>query len=73
MIDFIYQFSDAKEEVKRLEFFLTDFIHYNEHWVYDEKTPIYNALIDKVMYQVITEGIDGDKPNPEFVNHENEV
>ena len=52
--------------LRRLENFLTDFIHYNERWVYEEKTPIYNDLIDKVMYQVITEGKDGDKPNPEF-------
>ena len=65
MIDF-NQYSDAREEVRRLEFFLTDFIHYNERWVYEAKTPIYNALIDKVMYQVLTEGKDGDTPNPEF-------
>ena len=66
MIDFLNQYSDAREEVRRLEFFLTDFIHYNERWVYEAKTPIYNALIDKVMYQVLTEGKDGDTPNPEF-------
>ena len=66
MINFIYAHADAGREVQRLENFLTDYLHYGDYEKFDKYTPIYNALFDKVIYGVLTAGLDGDKPNPEF-------
>ena len=69
MIDFLKYYSNAKDEVKKLEFFLNSYNHYSQYRTSlfnDTNQQIYTRLIDKVMQQILTDGKDANKPNPEF-------
>ena len=67
MIDFLYNYSNAIDEVKKLEFFLKSYYHYSQRSLFnDTNQQIYTRLIDKVMQQILTDGKDANKPNPEF-------
>tara|TARA_R100001086_G_scaffold63867_1_gene29634 strand:+ start:13164 stop:13655 length:492 start_codon:yes stop_codon:yes gene_type:complete len=67
MLDFLRSYSVAKDEVKKLEYFLTSYHHYTEPSLFSEQNELlYTRLIDKVMQQVLTQGKNANKPNPEF-------
>jgi len=67
MIDFIKEYSNAQNEINKLVFFLTDFYHYGRHNLFNENNQqIYTRLVDKIMQQILTEGKNGNKPNPKF-------
>ena len=67
MIDFLYNYSNAQDEVKKLVHFLTSYNHYRSPSLFSEGNELlYTRLIDKIMQQVLTEGNNANKPNPEF-------
>lgn len=67
MIDFLKQYSNAQNEINNLVKFLTDCYHYRKPNLFAEKNGhFYTKLIDKVMQQILTDGKDANKPNPEF-------
>jgi len=67
MIDFLYKYSNAYSETQTLENFLTSLNNYSRKELFcDKNEQIYTRLIDKVMQQILTDGKDANKPNPEF-------
>jgi len=67
MIDFISHYSDATKEVNDLKSFLTKTHHYGAgQRIFDIGTPFYNALCDKVIFEVWTKGKNEDRPNPQY-------
>tara|TARA_R100001509_G_C4821971_1_gene200147 strand:- start:158 stop:730 length:573 start_codon:yes stop_codon:yes gene_type:complete len=67
MIDFLKQYSNAENEINELVEFLTDYYHYRNPNLFAEKNEqLYTRLVDKIMQQILTEGKDGNKPNPKF-------
>tara|TARA_Y100000114_G_scaffold110177_1_gene103781 strand:- start:1654 stop:2145 length:492 start_codon:yes stop_codon:yes gene_type:complete len=67
MIDFLYNYSNAENEVTKLVHFLTSYNHYSSPSLFSEENELlYTRLVDKIMQQVLTEGKNANKPNPEF-------
>ena len=67
MIDFLKQYSNAENEINELVKFLTDYYHYRNPNLFAEKNEqLYTRLVDKIMQQILTEGKNGNKPNPKF-------
>lgn len=67
MIDFIRQYSIARSEIDALESFLKEGIHYGlGQRVFEKGTPIYNALCDKVIFEIMMVGKNADRPNPQY-------
>lgn len=67
MINFIRDYSDATKEADNLESFLNSYIHYNfSSSTLKQGTKLYNALCDKVIFEVLTKGKNDDRPNPEY-------